>query len=126
MTLLRTYNDLGVDISWIYDPDNIFDIKKKKQQEDNLDNYNLSDIADMIDNKILNVREMCIDNVNDDSIAIGDSVFDILQELENSPEVGFPLYGKYMNTVTSGARLGKFYIRSAATGVGSYNCRLKK
>lgn len=29
-----------------------------------------------------------------------------------------PLYGNYINTITRGARLGKFYLRSAPTGVG--------
>lgn len=118
MTLLRTYNDLGVDISWFYDADNIFDIKKKERQENNLNKYTLNEIADMIDTKILSVRETCVDNVTDDSVLIGDSVFDILEELEQSPEIGVPLYGNYINTITRGARLGKVYMRSAATGVG--------
>lgn len=31
MTLLRMYNkNVGMDLSWLYDPDNILDIKKKK------------------------------------------------------------------------------------------------
>ena len=30
----------------------------------------------------------------------------------------FPLYGPLVNTVTRGARLKKFYLRSAGTGVG--------
>ena len=34
------------------------------------------------------------------------------------PEVGAPLFGPLINTVTRGARLNKFYLRSAATGVG--------
>ena len=34
------------------------------------------------------------------------------------PEVGVPLYGPLINTVTRGARLKKFYLRSAPTGVG--------
>jgi replicative DNA helicase len=34
MTLLRAYNtNAGMDLSWLYDPDNIFDSKKKEQQE---------------------------------------------------------------------------------------------
>ena len=32
--------------------------------------------------------------------------------------MGSPLYGKYINTITRGARLKKFYLRSAASGVG--------
>ena len=38
--------------------------------------------------------------------------------LKKNPEVGIPLYGSMINTVTRGARLGKFYLRSAPTGTG--------
>ena len=38
--------------------------------------------------------------------------------MEQHPEVGVPLYGGLINTVTRGARLKKFYLRSAPTGVG--------
>ena len=34
------------------------------------------------------------------------------------PELGYPLYGDLSNSITRGARLGKLYLRSAATGVG--------
>lgn len=131
MTLLREYDNSGVDVSFIYDPDNIFDVKKKQQQENNLDKYTLSEIADLIETRVLNVREDYIDKVNDDdSVAIGDNVMGILEELENNPEVGIEMYdgGKFnfANRIARGARLGKVYMRSAATGVGKFICRLKK
>ena len=50
-----------------------------------------------------------------------DSDYDIdalIDRLKQHPEVGTPLYGPLVNTVTRGARLKKFYLRSAATGVG--------
>ena len=34
MTLLRMYNNAGMDLSWLYDIDNILDAKKKQAQED--------------------------------------------------------------------------------------------
>ncbi len=34
MTLLRAFDDHGIDVTEIYDPDNIIDIKKRQQQED--------------------------------------------------------------------------------------------
>ena len=47
MTLLRMYKELaGLNLSWLYDPDNIFDQKKKQQQEDWLDNTPIEKIAD--------------------------------------------------------------------------------
>ena len=40
MTLLRAYNEkVGMDLSSLYDVDNIFDQKKKQKQEDWLDNH---------------------------------------------------------------------------------------
>ena len=49
MTLLRMYNErCGMDLSWLYDMDNIFDAKKKQAQEDWLDNTPLVEIAYLI------------------------------------------------------------------------------
>lgn len=118
MTLLRSYDNFGLDVSWIYDPDNILDIKKKKEQENYLDSLSLIEIADLIDDKILEIRSTYIDNATDDSVAIGEGIFDILNELRETPDVGLPLYDDYINTVTRGCRLKKFFLRSAATGVG--------
>ena len=45
MTLLRMYqNVVGMDLSWLYDVDNIMDIKKKQAQEEWLDNTSLVEI----------------------------------------------------------------------------------
>ena len=38
MTLLRAYDAIGLNLDDIYDPDNIFDTKKKEVQEEWLDN----------------------------------------------------------------------------------------
>ena len=43
---------------------------------------------------------------------------ELIQRFKDTPEVGVPLYGPLINTVTRGARLKKFYLRSAGTGVG--------
>ena len=43
---------------------------------------------------------------------------ELIKELEETPDAGVPLYGRYINTITRGARLGKFYLRSAPTGIG--------
>ena len=45
MTLLRAFDNYGIDVTDIYDPDNILDTKKKQLQEDWLDNSTLGDIA---------------------------------------------------------------------------------
>ena len=51
-SLLRAFDNCGIDVSDIYDPDNILDMKKKQQQEDILDNSTLQQIANRVDEKI--------------------------------------------------------------------------
>lgn len=118
MTLLRSYQKIGMDLSWLYDINNIFDAKKKQAQEDWLDNTSLSDIADMIDKKIMDVRLRCVDDANEGAVQANEGGLELLERLKQVPELGYPMYGPLINTVTRGARLKKFYLRSAATGVG--------
>jgi len=56
MTLLRVYYQNGVDVSDIYDDDNILDAKKKEMQEAFLDNSSLTSLADLVDDKISRIR----------------------------------------------------------------------
>ena len=117
-SLLRAYDNCGIDISDIYDADNILDTKKKQLQEDQLDNSTLEQIADKVDAKIDNIRMQYVDDTFGEAQQAGDGIFDLIQKFKDHPEVGVPLYGPLINTVTRGARLKKFYLRSAATGIG--------
>ena len=118
MSLLRMYQNIGVDCSWLYDINNILDIKKKQAQEDWLDNTSLNEIADIIDKKILDIRLKYVDDAEDSAIQAGQGGLELLEQLKQTPELGYPMFGPLINTVTRGARLKKFYLRSAATGVG--------
>ena len=118
MTLLRSFDNYGIDVSFLYDPDNILDTKKKETQEEWLDNVSLQEIASKIDDRIEQIKSTYVDNDDGQSYPAGDGIMDMLSELEKVPDVGVQLYGKYINTVTRGARLGKFYLRSAPTGAG--------
>lgn len=117
-TLLRMYDELGLNVKWIYDPDEIFDAKKKEAQEAYLNSLTLDKIALEIETKIEGIRRTYIDNSIDDSKHIGSGIEELIEELKRSPEAGPPMYGKYINSITRGMRLGKLYLRSAATGVG--------
>ena len=118
MTLLRAFDSYGFDVSDIYDPDNIIDLKKRQLQEDVLDNSSLEEIAQKIQNKIDEIKSTYVDGSWGEAYQAGDNIFELLDELKESPDVGVPLYGPLINTVLRGARLKKFYLRSAPTGVG--------
>ena len=117
-SLLRAYDNCGIDISDIYDIDNILDSKKKQLQEDLLDNSTLEQIANKIDEKIDSIRLSYVDNDIDEAQQAAKGIRSLVNQFKQHPEVGVPLYGPLINTVTRGARLKKFYLRSAATGVG--------
>jgi hypothetical protein len=61
-SLLRAYDNYGVDVSDIYDADNILDTRKKQLQEDLLDNSTLEQIADKVENKIEGIRLKYVDD----------------------------------------------------------------
>ena len=117
-SLLRAFDNCGIDVSDIYDVDNILDTKKKQMQEEQLDNSTLEQIADRVDAKIDAIRMQYVDDTFGEAQQAGDGIFDLIQKFKDQPEVGVPLYGTLINTVTRGARLKKFYLRSAATGIG--------
>jgi len=117
-SLMRAYESIGMNLSWLLDMDNILDLKKKEKQENEFDNMSLEDIVNLINDKIDGIKEEYVDKTEDDTCQIGDGILDMLESLKASPDLGIPLYGKYINTVTRGARLGRFYLRSAATNVG--------
>lgn len=119
MTLMRMYQTVcGMDLSWLYDINNIMDIKKKEAQEAWLDNTSLAEIADIIDKQILDIRLRYVDDAEEGAVQAGTGGLELLERLKKTPELGYPMYGPLINTVTRGARLKKFYLRSAATGVG--------
>ena len=117
-SLLRAFDNCGIAVSDIYDMDNILDMKKKQLQEDMLDNSTLEQIANKVDEKIENIRYQYVNDDFGEAQQAATGIKDLIQRFKDAPEVGVPLYGPLVNTVTRGARLKKFYLRSAGTGVG--------
>lgn len=118
MSLLRAYDNIGMDVSFLYDPSEILDTKKRQGQEEWLDDTSLTDIAKTIDLKIEEIRSRFVDDEVGQGYHASDGMEELVLNLEKVPEVGIPMYGELINTVTRGARLGKFYLRSGATGQG--------
>ena len=117
-TLLRMYHRAGVDVSYIYDPDNVTDIKEKQSQEDWLDNHSIDEIADLINDKIEDIKAKYVDNSVDDIVNASDNQKALFEDLQKAPNVGYPMCGKYINKIFRGARFGCVFLRSAPTNFG--------
>ena len=116
-TLIREYDKAGIDMTWLWDPDEL-DPKVREMQSKAIDSMSVDEIAESVDDRLSFIREKYVDNFDNGTENVGDGIDDFLKSLKGSPDVGAPLYGPLINTVTRGARLGKFYMRSAPTGVG--------
>ena len=111
MTLLRAYDSIGFNVSEYYDVDNIMDIKKKEKQENWLDNTSLEGIANLIDNKISEIRSIYVNDDFNETKQASKGILELIDRFKKVPEIGIPLYGPLINTVTRGARLKKLYLR---------------
>lgn len=118
MSLLRAYDEMGMDLTWLYNPDEVMDMKRKQAQEDWLDNATLADIYNKINDKIDSIKLQYVESVTDGGCQIGEGIDELIDSFAETPAVGYPLYDIYTSTTARGARLGKFYLRSAATNVG--------
>lgn len=117
MTLLRAYDRCGIDVRSIYDP-NLLDSRKMQIQDEQLDSLSLIDIATKVDDEVEKVKERCLSSEFSTEHQAGDGIDELIERLQQYPEEGLPLYGKFVNTINRGARLSKYYLRSAPSGVG--------
>ena len=118
MTLLRAFDDHGINVSHLYDPDNILDTKKKQIQEEWLDNTSLADIANKVIEEVDQIVSTHVSQTFGEVQKPDDGAWELREKLRQRPDVGIPLYGPLINTVTRGARLRKLYLRSAPSGYG--------
>lgn len=118
LSLLRGLNGLGVDTDFIYD-DRAKDLTLKQRQSDMLDQKTVEEIGSEVSDKIDKLIEQSAGGSSSSkTIHAGDGLKDLIEKLKEEPEIGSPLYGGLINTLTRGARFGKFYLRSAPTGGG--------
>lgn len=117
LSLLRAYQEQGIDISSIYNP-NLTNLQQQERMQEKFDNLTLVEIGEAIDTKIVNIKKKFLTSYGGTGKHAGDGIEDLKEGLKINPEVGLPLNGGIMNMVSRGARLKKFYMRSSPTGLG--------
>lgn len=121
MTLLRCYESIGMDMSFLYDPNALIDPEKKQKQLDYLDKMTLAQIADTIESRIELIKATYVDNSQvDDVHLLSENIDSIFAKIGTTPSFGPMLYGgDIMHNIHRGARMGTYYLRSAPSGVGN-------
>lgn len=116
-SLLRDFQSQGIDVSFIYDEREVVP-KRQEEMQDKFDEMSIEDIANQIERKVLDVREGALGNGTQCGQQAGKGMKELRTRLKEAPEFGSPFCSKIFTTITRGARLKKFYMRSAPTGVG--------
>lgn len=117
MSLLRSLQQSGFDVSYWYIQDT-YDIGKRQELEERLERATINEIVQFYTSKISNIESKF---VNRQSFNFGDAfegVEQLLEQLKKQPEIGLPLQGEVLTTITRGSRKSKFYLLSARSGIG--------
>lgn len=118
LSLLRGLSGIGVDVSFIYDWQTE-DLSAFQKQSDNVDRMSILELGSLISDRIDSIIDGAAGGSSvSTSIHGSDGFRSLIAGFKDAPEMGSPLYGGLINTITRGARLGKFYLGSAPTGGG--------
>lgn len=116
-SLLRTFVEKGIDIKAIYD-ETIVDPREQEKMQANFDNFSVQDIFNIIDKKIVEIKNKHLNDISNQGQKAGDGLRTLKERCKEAPDMGIPMASNIMNTIARGARLKKFYLRSAPTGIG--------
>lgn len=112
---LRDLKNMGYDISNLYSEE---PTEKAKKINERFENLSITEIFDSV-KKDITILESKYERRSDTLIAkASDGIFELLEQLKESPAVGVKLQGDILNTIIRGGRKGTFHLRSAATGIG--------
>ena len=118
-SLMRAFvQEVGMDLSWLYDDNNLLDVRKKEAQDKWLDETELSELSDCITRKIAEVELKVTYEEKNHVHFVTDGLWEYLQGLQESPNLGLSMYGKLRTGINKGARKGCFFLRSGQSGAG--------
>lgn len=113
---LRQLKKQGFDISNFYCDD--VSNKNYVSIQERFEELELKDIFDEVKKRLLSIENLYGTAASRDAIYAADGLRELKESLKQAPDVGNPLQGVIFNTVTRGARKGKFYLRSSLSGNG--------
>ncbi len=117
-SLLRYYEEQGLDTRFIYDS-TIIDSSKMEEERAKFDSCTELDIIEKVESLFVinpNIK-YCINTLSTD-IQAGSGMAKLVEGFMATPDIGLPLNNEALNTITRGARLGCLFMRSSVQGGG--------
>jgi replicative DNA helicase len=115
--LLRMYVENGIDVSDLYNYSST-DLKEQEKGMKTIDKMTVQQIIEHYSLKMMKLRDEF--NVGQESrdFKAGDDLDNLLDDLNQEPEFGYPFRNGFYNAIFRGMREQKFLLRSAGTGAG--------
>ena len=123
--LLREYLYNGVDITDIYDVNQV-DIVLVEKQKERFDNLTITDMINLVDKRVYNVKSLFTINNSEDARKSGDEVDELIQRLQEAPLVGWNTESQYLTSIISGVKKGEFYFEARDSATGKTRMGLKR
>ena len=114
--IIKDIKRMGFDTSQLYCED--LANPKATEINDNFENMQVEEIFMFYKRKIMGVESKYQSGSSRPSVEASSGIRELIKNMKIHPEVGSRLQGQDFNTICRGARKGKFYIRTMASGVG--------
>ena len=116
INLLNRLQEEGFDISEYY----IEDLTNPKALDvnKNFETLEIDDILESVKRKVLGLENQFTQHEVTQTESAFEGILDIIDGARENIDIGAPVQGEILNEVMSGARLGTFIVRSAASGTG--------
>ena len=116
INLLNELKSQGINIDEFY----IEDLTNPRALEVNKDfeELEIDDILDVLKRKVLGLENKFTQKEVTQTESAFEGIEDIIKDAVENVDIGAPVQGELLNEVMSGARLGTFIVRSAASGTG--------
>ena len=116
-SLLNAMQRVGIDTTPFLDPTLVDPVDLMKKQE-TFDNMSIKDILSAVEVNLIDLKEKYDSNDTKIEAEAGDSIFETISALDESPEIGAGFMSPYLTTALRGMRLGTLVVESAPQGVG--------
>ena len=115
-SLLSQLREIGYNTDKIYNENNLSENSEEINKD--FEQKTIKEIVDELNNELIKISEKCLSEDSNKTSDAAKGAQELIDGLKGAPDTGARLQGKFFNTVVRGARRGKFYIRSASSGIG--------
>lgn len=114
--LIEDFKRIGIDTTkWCFDHPKT---DQEREVNEKYANSNAEDILNDLDKKLMPLKSKYTLRDTSEVQTLVSGMEEMLEELEEIPEVGLQLQGDLFSTIIGGAIKGRFYLRSGASGLG--------